>query len=320
METADPRSRAPIVAAFSPESAAREPLEFGLAASRVTGAPLVIVTVRQGGPVVHHVVGEMPESDEDRTLEHLRLGLQRRGLRDVEIRTFEDRSTARGLSRALDKLQPELIVLGSTRRGAVGAVLMGTTAERVIASSACPVAIVPNGYEHPAAGVQTIGAAFSSTPEGGEALHVAATLARAGGMRLKVITVLEGDHAAEQSRGLMAAQHHDVAPTEAEAARGRLRSEADVRDAVGELGEGIDVDIDVLVNDPADGLVAASETVDLLVMGSRARGPRRAVLLGSVSRKVIDRAACPVLVLPRGATAKTEALLTDAAAQAALRG
>ena len=66
--------------------------------------------------------------------------------------------------------------------------------------------------------------------------------------------------------------------------------------------------------------MAASEQVDLLVMGSRGLGPKRAVVLGSVSRKVVDRAACPVLVLPRGASAKTEALLADAEAQAVARG
>jgi hypothetical protein len=43
-------------------------------------------------------------------------------------------------------------------------------------------------------------------------------------------------------------------------------------------------------------------------------------VLGSVSRKVVDHAACPVLVLPRGASAKTDALLADAEAQAGTRG
>ena len=36
------------------------------------------------------------------------------------------------------------------------------------------------------------------------------------------------------------------------------------------------------------------------MLGSRASGPPRAVRLGSVSRAVLDRAACPVLLLPRG--------------------
>jgi nucleotide-binding universal stress UspA family protein len=41
--------------------------------------------------------------------------------------------------------------------------------------------------------------------------------------------------------------------------------------------------------------------VDLLVCGSRGYGPMRRVLLGGVLRKLIRRAACPVVVVPRGA-------------------
>jgi nucleotide-binding universal stress UspA family protein len=312
METHDSHSRAPIVAAFSPQTAAREPVEFGVAASRVTGAPLIVAAVRHSGPVVRSVAGEVSEGDDDRTLEHLRLGLERRGLRDVEIRVFEDRTAARGLARALDELAPELIVLGSTRRGATGSALVGSTAERVIHASSCPVAVVPNGYESPESGVQVIGAAFSPTPEGREALHMAAGLARSGGARLRAITVLDREHAAEQSAGLMASQHHDTAASEGEAGRRRLGAEGALRDAIAELAGDLDVDVDVLVNDAADGLVAASQGVDLLVMGSRGLGPKKAVVLGSVSRKVVDRSACPVLVLPRGADEKSEALLADA--------
>jgi nucleotide-binding universal stress UspA family protein len=56
-----------------------------------------------------------------------------------------------------------------------------------------------------------------------------------------------------------------------------------------------------------DGLVAASARLDLLVMGSRASGPPRAVRLGTVSRAVLDRAVCPVLLVPRSAPAATPA-------------
>jgi nucleotide-binding universal stress UspA family protein len=310
--------RAPIVAAFSAESAAREPLEFGLAASRVTGAPLVIVTVKHGGPVMHRAGADVAEGDEDRTMDHLRSGLARRGLHDVEVLTFEDHTAARGLARALDELDPELIVLGSSRRGAVGSALLGTTAERVIHASSCPVAVVPNGYEAPEGGVQVVGAAYSPTPEGREALAAAASLARARGIKLRVITVVDPDHAGEQA-GLLAGQHHDTSPEASESARERLDTESELQAAVAALGD-VESEVSILVNDAADGLVDASSVVDLLVMGSRALGPKRAVLLGSVSRKVIDRAACPVLVLPRGATAKSDALLADAEAQAAQRG
>ena len=67
---------------------------------------------------------------------------------------------------------------------------------------------------------------------------------------------------------------------------------------------------------PADGLAAASGHVDLLVMGSRAYGPMRAVMLGGVSRRVMTRAACPVLVLPRGTTSAADALAPVAESRA----
>jgi nucleotide-binding universal stress UspA family protein len=277
------------------------------------------VAVRHGGPLMNSRVGDVEEGDEDRTIEHLRTGLGRQGLHDVEVRVFEDNTAARGLARAVDELDPELIVLGSTRRGKVGSALLGSTAERVIHSSSCPVAVVPNGYEKPADGVKVIGAAYSDTDEGREALHAAAVLARAAGVKLRAITVLDPDHAGE-GEGRMAEQHDEVSPAVDEAARGRLGREQQLRDVVAEVAGDLDVDIDILVNEPADGLVAASEQVDLLVMGSRGLGPKRAVALGSVSRKVVDRAACPVLVLPRGASAKTDALLADAEAQAGVRG
>ena len=54
--------------------------------------------------------------------------------------------------------------------------------------------------------------------------------------------------------------------------------------------------------DPADLLAAESELgVDLMIIGSRGYGPLGAVFLGSVSEHLMRRAACPVIVVPRGA-------------------
>lgn len=301
METQGPNTRAPVVAAFDAATGVREPVEFGIAASDVTGAPLIIAVVHTG--------------DKESTLEPLRVDLQRRGLDEVEIRTFEDRTAARGLARALDEVQPALIVLGSSKRSAIGSVFVGTTAERVIHASSCPVAVVPKGYERPEGGVKVIGAAYSPSDEGREALQAAASLARAGGARVRAIMVLDPKHAGEQSSSMMAGQHHSTSASEGDAAVERLSDEAELNEVVAKLG--VEAETDVLVADAADGLVAASQNVDLLIMGSRGLGPKRAVLLGSVSRRVAERSACPVVILPRGATEKTEALLADAEAHAA---
>jgi nucleotide-binding universal stress UspA family protein len=59
--------------------------------------------------------------------------------------------------------------------------------------------------------------------------------------------------------------------------------------------------------DPVGLLTERSHDLDLLVMGSRGYGPLHAVLLGVVSGRVIRDAACPVIVVPRGATVPLEA-------------
>ena len=46
-------------------------------------------------------------------------------------------------------------------------------------------------------------------------------------------------------------------------------------------------------------LADAAEGADLLVTGSRGYGPRHSVLVGGVSRYLVDNAPCPVLVVPR---------------------
>jgi nucleotide-binding universal stress UspA family protein len=57
-----------------------------------------------------------------------------------------------------------------------------------------------------------------------------------------------------------------------------------------------------------------SHDVDLLVCGSRGYGPIGSVLLGGVSRRLLHRAACPVIVVPRG----TERALEELAAASAV--
>jgi nucleotide-binding universal stress UspA family protein len=59
----------------------------------------------------------------------------------------------------------------------------------------------------------------------------------------------------------------------------------------------------VVTGFPAEGLadLADDEGAQLIVVGSRGRGPLRSALLGSVSTTLIGLARCPVLVVPPGA-------------------
>jgi nucleotide-binding universal stress UspA family protein len=67
------------------------------------------------------------------------------------------------------------------------------------------------------------------------------------------------------------------------------------------LPDGVSVEEELLEGDTDEALAALDEReVDLLVCGSRGYGPVRRVLLGGVLRKLMRRAACPIVVVPRG--------------------
>jgi nucleotide-binding universal stress UspA family protein len=207
-------------------------------------------------------------------------------------------------------MTPAMIVLGASERGSLGAAVLGSTIERVVHEAVCPVAVVPHDYARPEGGVQIVGAAFVPTDEGREALRSAAGLARNGGIKLRALAVLDPKLADQQGQGILSEQHHDVDPGQAGRFQHGMTEQLGLKEALAEVAAGVNSEMDVLYNEPADGLVAASRHVDLLVMGSRARGPRRAAVFGSVSRKVAEEAACPVIILPRGTAGSTDDLVS----------
>jgi nucleotide-binding universal stress UspA family protein len=305
----------PVLVAFCPESSDRGPADFAAAVCRFSGAPLVIVAVGRGAAAI-----DAPSNTEFRgppgdAHESLGAELRAAGV-PVTVRAVEHDSPARGVAAAVQDVQPGLLVAGSTRRGRLGRVLLGSTGERIVQGSPCPVVVVPHGHERQASGVRTVGAGFMPRAEGREALRTAALLARAAGARLRAVMVLDPKHAAEESPGLLARVHHDRDAAEDVAARDRIGAETALLAAIAELAEGLDTDPDVLFQDAADGLVAASERLDLLVLGSRSWGPAGAVMMGGVARDVTSRAGCPVLLLPRGDERQIDALLAAARAQA----
>jgi len=178
----------------------------------------------------------------------------------------------------------------------------------------CPIAIVPAAWEA-GAGLETIGVAYVDTDEGHEALRGAHALAERAGASLRVLTAVKAGLAMYGETQARTAEQRgrDFDEVEGEL---RVRAEDALRRATDALGDGVTVETDAFVEDPADVLIRVSRNLDLLVCGSRGYGPLRAVLLGGVSRRVTAEAHCPVIVIPRGTKASIEALMGAAATAA----
>jgi nucleotide-binding universal stress UspA family protein len=87
-------------------------------------------------------------------------------------------------------------------------------------------------------------------------------------------------------------------PGQLEAEREGAEAELDAALA-GAFPSGAPVEIErrLVEDDAAQALERESKSADLVVVGSRGRSGITAALLGSVSRHVVDHAACPVVVV-----------------------
>ncbi|WP_187368974.1 universal stress protein [Baekduia soli] len=186
-----------------------------------------------------------------------------------------------GLHHAVTGAHAELLVLGSTHLSAVGRAARGDVALGAVRDAACAVAVAPAGYaERASAGLRRIAVAHDGGPEADEAFAWAVGLAERTGGSVQLIHVLSPAEDESDVRAGLRARCDDVRP--------RVPAIYDVR-----RGE------------PAASLAGGAE-LDLLVLGSHARGPLARLALGSVSSAVLRHAACPVVVLPRGVHAALE--------------
>jgi nucleotide-binding universal stress UspA family protein len=270
---------------------------LGAQLARATGESLIVVTVYPEenpigpGRVDAEWVGYMREQADEASAAARRF----LGEEGAEFRIVGSHSAAHGLDDIAEAEQASMIVVGSSPRAARRRITPGSTGERLLHGAICPVAVAPRGTrERPAdAAVRRIGVAFVETPEAFEALQVAAALAERTGASLTLYTVVA-------PRSEVFAPFSGRASEETFLAAVREQARAALDKALASLPfEAAD---ELLEGDVVEELAALDERdCDLLVCGSRTYGPVRRVLLGGVSRRLIRRAACPLVVVPRGA-------------------
>lgn len=200
-----------------------------------------------------------------------------------------------------------LIVVG-LRTGSSGR-LRGRFAARVIRRAACPVVVVPvagASDRGPSRSGEEMTTSILCGVDGSRnsrvALRLTAQLAGRLGVRLVVAHVVQPPIPSSGFGGFTV-RHFPAIPVDSLLASGRARLEQILSEE--HLSH---VERRVLFGFVPERLsyIAQEERSELIVVGSRGRGPFKAALLGSVSTDLIGAARCPVLVVPPGAVTRTE--------------
>jgi nucleotide-binding universal stress UspA family protein len=213
---------------------------------------------------------------------------------NIEFRTLPSPSAAGALHAEAEREDAQIIVVGSSHRGTIGRMLLGTVAQEVLDAAPCAVAVAPPrlGAQREI-GFSRVGVGFDDTPAAHDALAVAHSFACCAGAELRLLWA-----AHLTTRALPLAATSYVNPDYFEEVRTEVEDR--LEKAAAPLREDVSVRAEIVRGQTTDALTAQSERLDLLVLGSRGYGPLARVLLGSVSRRVVSDARCPVLIVPRG--------------------
>lgn len=277
-----------LLVGFDGSEGGRDALELTRLLGSRPPASAVVATVLFGGPLPVDLAGlEENEAGEAEPLfEEAREKLA--GI-ELETRAYGGASPAAILTALAEDRDFDAIVVGSPHRGAIGRVVLGSVATGLLNGAPVDVAVAPTGYaaaDHPNLG--DIAVAYDGSPEARHALRRAEDLARAFNARIKLLTVVVPPVATPT---MVPGAYTPESPPEPDKV---------IREGVDSVDSALSVESRRLDGDPAIQLLeACEEGVDLLVVGSRGYGPLTRVLVGSVSREVIRKAACPVLAVRR---------------------
>jgi nucleotide-binding universal stress UspA family protein len=286
-----------IIVGYDGSAQADDALALGKLIAGETGASLTAVTVFQFDPMWGGYDIHFQDLDAE-SREKLERAAKSAG---AEAQTVTTSSPARGLHDLAEQFDADLVVLGSAQHGKAGQIMAGSVAMSLLHGSPCSVAVAPRGFaDNPPDGIAEVTVGYDGSEESRIALSEAIDLARTSGAPVKVVAVAEpaplvygrggGAGRSELNRAI-----HEM-----------MRERLD--DALSSVPDDVRVEGTLVDGPPAESLAQiARQDGGVLVLGSRAYGPLRRVLLGSVSTELVRTAPCPLIVHPRPAKASAPA-------------
>jgi nucleotide-binding universal stress UspA family protein len=290
-------SRGAVVVGYDGTQHSDIALDWAVRYARLHGRTVLVVNAA-GTPTAYDTFGSVVENRKELRILGRR-ATDRALVRARDTEPHVDVTTHVALGNAQEVLlgcaeDAHLLVVGSRGRGSLASLLLGSVSVGVSAHAPCPVVVVRSGSDRartgPFAGRIVVGVDGSEASTG--ALDLAFELAST---ELKPLAIVHawGDPGAYrdmQSHELRAERAEEHALRVAESMAGFAEKYPDVLVTEHQVDQ-----------DAGRTLVAASLDADTVVVGTRGRADVVAVVLGSVSRHVVERAQCPVIVV-RGGT------------------
>jgi len=185
----------------------------------------------------------------------------------------------------------DLLVVGARGRGSVSRALLGSVSAAVARESECPVIVVRAPDPAPD-GVLPVVCGVDGTPASSAAVEFAFRMAS---VQRAPLTLLHATWDLREEMTAVVDLRTYAEKVNLDEAQERLVAET----VAGLCDKYPDVQVTetYLRGEPVRRLVEASRTASLVVVGTRGRRLLKSNLLGSVSRGVVERAACPVAVV-----------------------
>ncbi|GAA4693594.1 MULTISPECIES: universal stress protein [Kocuria] len=288
-----------IVAAYDGSDYSERALDWAIQEAAAQEIPLKIV-VSTGRPVGvdQSLYGPFLDAVQEESEKLTRAAVAKAKDAGVQVQGIIERGDAAGVI-VYEAKDSSLVVMGKRgRHGVRGRV--GSVSAATASHSPVPVVILPESWNPAQRESRSEDESFEGAVVVGvdklgaknKAVHVAADYARAHGLTLAVVSVVPTTsylpmNSSELER---AVQEQLLAPAK------------ELTDQVAEELRAKYSDLNivtrVLQGRPADALVDASRTADLLVMGSRGYGGFRGLLMGSVSQSVLADTESPLMIVP----------------------
>jgi nucleotide-binding universal stress UspA family protein len=281
----------PVVAGYDGSRAAGTAIDFAAQEARLRGLPLTLVHGFTWPWIYPPLTDAFPEpvvcEPNPRVRAVHMLGEAARRLReeypDLSVRPVVRDGHAVAVLVACSR-EATLVVVGHRGSGGFAELLAGSVAIQTATHAHCPVLVVRGTPTKPDAPV-VVG--VDGSPHTGQVLDFAFAAAARRGAPLVAVNVWAADPAWPDDLVRAIYEHRPGGDPIASGLRdcGERYPEVAVRAEA------------VRDRSPAHALVHAAEGASLAVVGSRGLGLLRGLLLGSVSRALIEHAPCPVAVV-----------------------